>query len=462
MTWVALPAVLAVVAGLVVLLARRPLWAVAVVPLGAGVGPQALPGVPGNLNYAHVLVVVAVGAVLLSRLVLGDDRDWSRLRGAPAVAVGGTVVYGAAVAASALLSPFLSDYAGITITTLVGILYAGCVLFVTRTTADLRLLLTCTAIGSFGSTVPALLGGSQVRAQLAGAVVSGRAVGSFADPNELGFYTAVTFFLSITLAVATERRSQRLVGIAASLACGAALVLSFSRLSWLAFTLGVVVLLFNRTFRRLIVARVVPAVVVPLLLAQAAGVALPFSTVVARVSSLDGAVNPDDTRPEIWSEALRYFWERPLLGWGPGAYRSLNASPPSPIWANPVEHGHDGLLTTLAEEGAIGGVAVVVVAVALGLGLDRVRRARRKRRGTFGEEVRTDLLAYGLGTTAGVVLANLTVDYALRNAYVLVFVAMVAGLVAALGLVPPPTTDRRPGGRRPAGREPAPTSRGTT
>jgi O-antigen ligase len=167
------------------------------------------------------------------------------------------------------------------------------------------------------------------------------------------------------------------------------------------------------------------------------------------VGSLNGAVNPDDTRPEIWSEALRYFWERPLLGWGPGSYRSLNATPPSPIWANPVEHGHDGLLTTLAEEGIVGGVAVVVVAVALGVGLDRVRRARRKRRGVFGEEVRTDLLAWGLGTTAGVVLANLTVDYALRNAYILMFVALVAGVIAALGLVPPPASGRRPVDRGP-------------
>ncbi len=450
LTWLVLPAVLAVLALVVTVLARRPLWAVAVVPLGAAIGPSPLPGVPGSLNYAHVLVLVAVGAVAVNWLALGGSRDWSRLRGAPAVAVGGTVVYAVSVLVSALLSPFLLDYAGITITTLFSVLYAGCVLFVARDPDDLRFLLTCTALGSFGATVPAMAGGSQVQAQLAGAVVSGRAIGSFADPNELGMYTAVTFFLAVTLAVTTQSRFQRLTGILASIGCVAALVLSFSRLSWLAFSLGAVVLLFNRTFRRLVLARLLPAVLVPLVLASAAGVALPFSTVLARIDSLRGSVNPDDTRPEIWAEALRYFWERPLLGWGPGAYRSLNATPPSPIWAAPVEHGHDGLLTTLAEEGAIGAVAVVVVAVALGLGLHRVRQERRKVRGTFGEEVRTGLLAWGLGTTAGVVLATLTVDYALRNAYVMTFVAMVAGLVGALALVSPP-----PSGRRPAPREPA-------
>lgn len=430
-----LVAVGAVLVAVALLLAGRPVAGLALLPLGAAVAPPELPLLSGAVNGAHLLALTGVGVVVL-HLLLTPARaaTWSRpVPAAVAVAVVAAALYAVTVLAAALTGPFLTTHLGVTVTTLLAIAYAGCVVLVVRSERDVRFLLGCFVIGSVGVTAPALLQAGGVESQLAGAVVTGRATGGFGDPNELGIFSALCVVASAGF-VATATGRWRWVAVLAGVVAFAALLLSFSRLSWIATTVGVLLLLAHPSYRRLLVRRVAPVVAVGLGVAFALGARFPVTPLLDRLSSVGGAVNPDDQRPLIWQEAVRLFLERPVLGWGPGAYESLTDAPPSPLWFGvaTVNHPHNGLLTVLVEQGVLGAVAVLVLLAALVWGLVGAYRA------AVGSTTAT--LAWGLGAVVATLLVNLTVDYALRNAFVMLTVWFLLGLCVAFA-----ASARRPG-----------------
>ena len=430
--------------------ARSPLAGLALLPLGAGFAPRELPLQSGALNGAHLLALAGVGVVVLHLLVHPRHDDLRVRRLSAAVAVTAAAAFAAVVLASALRSPFLTVHLGVTVTTLLAIAYAASMVLAARSVADVRLLLGCLVIGSLGATAPALLQAGGVQSQLAGAVVTGRATGAFNDPNELGVYSALCVVTSVTY-VATARAKWRWVAVLAGVVAVASLLLSFSRLSWIAATVGLLVLLMHRSYRRLLTRRVVPVVAVGLGVAFLLGARFPLDPLLDRLRSFSGAVNPDDQRPLIWQEAVRLFLEQPFLGWGPGAYESLTNSPRSPLWAGvgSVNHPHNGLLTVLVEQGVSGAVAVLVLVAAIGVGLvgvyrsatwaveaatphsRRLDRAPRAADPQLSELRTTAVLAWGLGATGITLLVNLSVDYALRNAFVMMAVWYLAGLMVA-------------------------------
>lgn len=409
-----------------VLLSRRPLVGLAVLPLGAAVAPRELPVLSGAVNGAHLLALVGVGAAVLHLLLVPRRADVQVRRPWAAVAIVAAALYAVTVLGAALTGPFLTTYLGVTVTTLLAVAYAGCIVLVVRSERDVRFLLGCFVIGSLGATAPALLQAGGVESQLAGAVVTGRATGAFYDPNELGMYSALCVVASSTF-VATARGRWRWVAVLAGVVALGSLLLSFSRLSWIAAFVGLLVLLANRSYRRLLLRRVAPAVVVGLGVAFALGARFPVTPLLDRLRSVGGAVNPHDERPLIWQEAVRLFLERPVLGWGPGAFESLTNTPPSPLWAGvaAVNHPHNGLLTILVEQGALGAVAVLVLLGAIGWGLVRSYRDAPSGPGMTG------LLAWGLGACGVALLVNLTVDYALRNAFVMMVVWLLIGLAVS-------------------------------
>ena len=360
---------------------------------------------------------------------------------------------------SALASPYFTTYISVTLTTLLAIAYGGCVVLAVRSEDDVRFLLGCLVIGSVGATAPALLQAGGVESQFSGAVVEGRATGAFTDPNKLGVFAALAV-VGTVVHLATGTGRVRWVTSAAGVVALAALLLSFSRLSWVATTVGILALAVNAAYRRLLVRRVAPSLVLGGLLAFVLGVRFPVDTVLDRVQTFTGAINPDDDRPLIWQESLRLFMERPVLGWGPGSFESLSATPPSPIFADPVNHTHNGLLLVLVEQGLLGGIAVLALAGAVGWGLvstytaaSRATRAaaasgqapRPDRPGA----ARTATLAWGLAAIGLTLVVNLTVDYALRNAFVMMVTWLLVGLLVSFHAVALGTP---PAGRRPAAR----------
>lgn len=64
-----------------------------------------------------------------------------------------------------------------------------------------------------------------------------------------------------------------------------------------------------------------------------------------------------DIRFDIWNVAIRAFLQRPLLGYGPFAYRMLH-----PIYGSyPTQHAHNLYIDSLLNYGIIGSVLLVVV-----------------------------------------------------------------------------------------------------
>ncbi len=148
---------------------------------------------------------------------------------------------------------------------------------------------------------------------------------------------------------------------------------------------------------------------------------LPLDAVRDRVETISsGAENPYDFRVFAWREASRLFWERPMLGWGPGSFIDLSAVSPSLVWARPLAHPHSGLLTLLAEHGILGAAIAVTLASVLVVRLVRLAIFRRD-----GSDI-TNLAAGGLSALS-VLAVHLSADYALRNPVIMVTVWFVIG-----------------------------------
>lgn len=105
-----------------------------------------------------------------------------------------------------------------------------------------------------------------------------------------------------------------------------------------------------------------------------------------------------DVRVELMRTGLEVFAERPILGWGHGAYRSV------PTQHGPVgiEHPHNFLLQILAETGMVGALGfAAALFVPLSALTRRVRRHRRRRghaRDTLDRLALVTILTYlGIG-----------------------------------------------------------------
>lgn len=153
---------------------------------------------------------------------------------------------------------------------------------------------------------------SERSARLGGAIVFPLPQGTLGHPNALGQFLVLAVLGVLALALA-EQRALRWLGFVAAGAGSLALVVTFSRASWIAFAVGTSVYLFERRTR------------VPTLVAGAAAAigaaALALSgagAIGARVSSLFGgeARGLYDFRLELVDRAARIVADHPLTGLG--------------------------------------------------------------------------------------------------------------------------------------------------
>jgi O-antigen ligase len=418
-------------------LAREPLAAVAVVPAGAGVALLPIPNLPVDLLVAHALAAVAIAGVL-SHLLLYPDRRKVHLPSGRALAVCGWItLFGVVVLVSAVMGLDRLRFVSVTVSTLIGLCYGLCVVAVVNRSRDMVLLLAAFAFGAVTATAPALKEGGHVESQFGGAVVSGRATGAFGDPNELGVYSAVALVLCLTFALTTRTRWAQGAGVVAALICFGALLASYSRLSWLAAPVGILVLVLHAPARRFVLRVAPPLAGLGVLGLLLVGVRFPLQSFLQRLESLGSSTNPDDVRLQAWREAFRLIWERPVIGWGPGSFQALSETPPSVIWASPLEHPHNALLTALVEQGFTGGLVLVAMAVALVAGL--IRTAARR----LHPDPAHRTLTFGCLAALALLTVNVTADYQLRNPYVMLTAWFLLGTATAtlnLSSAPGPAT----------------------
>ena len=147
---------------------------------------------------------------------------------------------------------------------------------------------------------------------LHGALVYPLPTGTLDHPNGLAQFLVLSVLVVLALALA-ERGALRQFGFLAAAAGSFALVVTFSRASWIAFAVGGAVYLLERRTRipALIVAGVASAGALALVLLDAGAIG-------SRVSSLfrGEAGGLYDFRVELAGRAARIAWDHPLAGAG--------------------------------------------------------------------------------------------------------------------------------------------------
>jgi O-antigen ligase len=178
-----------------------------------------------------------------------------------------------------------------------------------------------------------------------------RVVGTFLHPNTYGFF--LSMFMLMAVAMYRHCPPRVRMALAATVAvCGALLVLTYSRGSWLAFVLGLVVVGVLQS--RMVFAWLAGGLLVSL-------AALP--SVVSRLSNLGAgdtvtgsAGNSLTWRLDYWSSVLQLNHANPVTGIGLRGTRYLTDQSKAP---------HNDFLRAYAETGALGLLGFVLVLLAL-------------------------------------------------------------------------------------------------
>lgn len=421
--WILLVVAVAVAASAAVLI--DPSWAVVGLFLLFPVGLQRV-GPLQVVELAALLVIALVGAVSL-----GGSRSWWVPRSVQ-VSLGAVLLVGAAAMAGSVATELsrpalvqLAVGAGLMVTVSASV----------DSAAQLRRLVSVLVVVGAGISVAAAASIGPVTSAYGGGEVSGRAQGIFAQPNELGAFTAAVVVLAVGLWVGSRTLVSSVVASVSIIALLAALLSSLSRGAWIGAAAGlvaVVVMVARQPGARgRLVALGLPLVLLafsaPLLLSSH-----PLSQViVSRIGSIsDTGANPNDARPEIYDEAVRLISGNPLLGTGPGTFSTTYAETAGTGRSGNAEHAHNIVLTLSAEFGLLGLVAFAALATAvLVSGWQAVRALQR--RGTGREAA---LCAGAIGALV-TVLGHGAIDYPLRNPTLFFLHWAMAGLVLAYARV---------------------------
>lgn len=190
----------------------------------------------------------------------------------------------------------------------------------------------------------------------------GRWRGIFAHKNEAGGVMAMLVIAGLFAADAGERVLGRAVAVAAAVFLAA--TVSKTSILLLPLVLGATSLC------RLFSGRLTRAVLLlgPVVLLSVATLGSAF---VPAVQETVGRVLPDTSftgRTEIWDFAAEKIAERPITGWGYGAFwrteRTMYGGTGETTWVNTADHGHNAFLDTALVAG-LPGLALTLVAFAL-------------------------------------------------------------------------------------------------
>lgn len=251
-----------------------------------------------------------------------------------------------------------------------------------------------------------------------GSLPSFRITSTFQNANFLGEYLVIVIGAGLALAFA-ERRGRRVLALAGTLVCGLALVLTYTRGSWLALAIALSVALLAveaRYFWGLVVVGVAGGLVVPGFLPRLAS---SFST--------QGTAG---FRMRLWRIAGEAIAEHPLAGWGPGrfydAFSATVAAHPELGVGYSMYGAHNSYFTLLAETGLIGGLAfLALVASVVRSGVRAVARATE-----HAVRLEAAALTAGLGGFA----LNALTSNSFQHPQPAVFFWLVAGLLGGLAL----------------------------
>lgn len=374
----------------------------------------------GPLNFIHLTAAALIVISVVSRVSVGAT-PW-RWHPSDSWLLGLLFVYLAStitardplVAAHTLLISVLGGALALTVHT------------VCATAVRWRIMLTVLVAAGTLVAVYGFATRDAVQAQSAGAgALTGRAVGVFTDPNQLGTFSAVLLMVAWAQALGARKWPLRLLAMACAVLSAVNLVLSFSRGAWLGALAGALLLtiLTVRYYRKwaLRIAALAAIVGVPAFL-----IAAPqeYSLVTGRLLSiLEPGSNPDDNRPFIYREAYRQIQQHPVLGQGPGSFSPTSLLAERTGMAVDAVHAHNLLLQVAAEAGVIAAAMLIMFAAGL---------ARRTWK-MWTELPRSEaVMGMGLVSALLSVLVQGMVDYTLGNPILYYLVWIVLGALLAV------------------------------
>jgi hypothetical protein len=244
-----------------------------------------------------------------------------------------------------------------------------------------------------------------------------RAIFPFMSPPSAGQYMAVSLIAAIWLMFGGRRTARpgqlNLNAIAIGL-IGLALLLTFSRQSWVGALVGLGILVV-RAKKTSLVAAAIPILLIVVVLPVPGGGGS-FYEYIAHSAKTKSA----DDRFQLWNQALHTAQANPLYGIGPGQYQSLGAD------ATRAFYAHNVYLDQLVELGYVGGALFLAYGLAL-LAAAWLRRA-----------------TLTLAMLASYMAANIFDDtfYQARNGLALAVIVALLGAHGALEVRGPPRRHR--------------------
>lgn len=274
---------------------------------------------------------------------------------------------------------------------------------------------------------PILLGGLQAATGHGRFVTAGvsRVLGTFLHPNTFGFFLSMFMLLSIAIYPHCQQRTQLLlIGFIA--VCGGMLVLTYSRGSWVAFVLGLIVigvLQSKRVFALLAIGAIVAVAAAPSVLSRVSNL--------GSSSGLNGSSgNSLVWRFTYWSQVFSLNHNNPITGIGLKGTKFLTDQSKAP---------HNDYLRAFAETGVLGLLGFLLVIVAL---VAVARKAVRQANPGFERGVAVGfaavLVAYLIDSFGDNLMSEIVVLW-----YFYAFAAC-ALAVAKFGTPPPPKLPRAP------------------
>jgi len=199
-----------------------------------------------------------------------------------------------------------------------------------------------------------------------------RASGTFPHPQMLAMYVCMFLPLFVAAGVLRERPAIRAGRVLALLAAAVALILTFSRMGWLAGGIGSVLVVFttslSRRYRRQVV-RVGAALLLILL------VTIPLWATIARNFTVERAGSELNIIADLYRVAFNMIRAHPLDGIGINNFsfviQQYDTTGISSFYAAPV---HNLFVLAFAEMGLLGGLGFATVMAVPAIGLWRARR----------------------------------------------------------------------------------------
>lgn len=396
-------------------------WPALAIGLPVVTAPVALINIPGafGLQGVHIVIAVSAGAVLLAYLR-------GTVRSPPPVGLVWAFLFVGAILTSTLTG--IAPLRGLKVASnhLLGLALCMAAATVTRQSARwFRQTLAMSVIAGAMVILPNIPAATKAGGQFSGALITDRAQGVFAQPNDFGEFALFCTGMSWALMVCRRRGATTYLGALGLVISVAGLAVSFSRGAWIGAAAMV-----------LVACALAPALLKPVLAGVSAtsavsaiGVLLsvpPFPLLVQRLGLGDGGVvNPEDDRPIIFALAWRVFEEQPILGLGPASFPLASREPGALLVLRPYVHAHNVPLHVAAEMGLVGLATLIGVTVAGALVVVRAVVALR----VEGRTSRQDRMTVAIlaGTLAGVA-AHGVIDVVYTNPYLIALLWLIYGL----------------------------------